>query len=93
MMFTLNHKANTNGSSLQMRIDYIDTRLAETLFGEPDLSWYDYEKGYENRYAFVGENGRTATLYDRFGQWRIGAHDYETAVEFDAWLKGKTCQK
>lgn len=48
----------------------------------------DKNKGYGDRYSFR-RGGRVATLYERDGEFRVGAADNDTANDLFTFLQGK----
>jgi hypothetical protein len=88
---TNENKVSTNGTMLQLCVD-IDRDQATKLFGEPEDAW-EPEKGYNDNFRFVREDGAVATLYDRWTAWRIGARDPETAASLAFFLRKKNVLK
>lgn len=80
--------SNMTGSSLQRYLDGFKGSVSE-LFGKPDPNGYvDDEKGYDGSdYHFTEKStGQTVNLYARWGEWRIGSHNRETAERFYCWM-------
>ncbi len=83
-------KVNTSGTSLQKYLDGITDYDVKRAFGDPnDDGYWDDEKGYDGReYTFTDDAGNIATLYARWGAWRVGAHEPRVAREFKEYFLG-----
>lgn len=91
MEWVRDETADASGTHLQGVLPGLDVRKLEAAVGRPGRGYDDPEKGYESQYTFrVPGTHRVATLYDRWGVWRVGARDPDTAADLVAWLRVKT---
>ena len=89
MNFRRDPSANTNLTSMQAYL----SSVSEAALGprNPDGYW-DPEGGYDgDEWTYVSDDGRVAKVYTRWGCFRVGAHDYRTAVELALWLRANGC--
>lgn len=86
-MFKQVKELDRSGTYFQCYVGVTGTQLEE-LFGTPAISAFDDDKGYKNEYLFSKEN-EPVRLYDRWGVWRIGSLNPETATSFKEWLLEK----
>lgn len=84
--------SSISGTSLQIVLPDLSLAKVREIFGEPDKdAYYEPERGYDgNEYTFVDEVGNVARLYDRYGQFRIGARHGGIAMTFMCWLATQT---
>ena len=78
-----------NMTSLQLYVSGVRESQIEKLFGR-GREGVEPEKGYRGpEWTFeCDEDGSIATLYPRWGMWRIGAHNKEVAYNLFRFLNG-----
>lgn len=87
-----NYKRVTNagsGGSLQAYVHGANSVKIKAVFGKCDPGGYeDSEKGYDGiEYAFKNvKTGEILRLYSRWGEWRVGGSNKETAEVFALWV-------
>lgn len=95
-MYKVNNKIDTNGTSFRRLLTTDEYNKIISIFGkEFTTDWWDEEKGYKYQMnlecvdetaILESSNNRVITVYDRFGQWRIGARSNEASDRFLVWL-------
>lgn len=94
MNFKHNPKANTNGCSLQRYLPEMATKEMVDIFGPSDANAYwDQEAGYDGyEWKFEADDGSVAYVYARFGSFRVGARDEQTAQALAKFLGKKATE-
>jgi hypothetical protein len=90
MQFSRTESVSINGTHLQDFCHSLTDSIVIKVFGVPNKeAYWAPEDGYDGmEYHFVSDHGDVVSLYARWGNWRIGAHNADVADAFKAWLAG-----
>lgn len=89
--FTRDDHADPWQTKLQFVLEELTLADVTRLFGKDLPQQGETDKGYQYLLKFRGPNDNDAvvTLYDRYGQWRIGAANTDHVLAFKQWLLWK----